>query len=171
MTRFLLVLLLSATVSRAAHGQLISVKTIPMAQADQFQIFPSRNLGMGSVSIALPDTLLDVVGNPALGARLSNKYFFSSPYLYSVSQNMGAGRTLPMGSVGRAGSWFGGVSAALQEVDPHTQFPVVSPGLVDPLGNSVASRNTSHGNKVLFATLGKTLPGTGLSVGGSLFWS
>jgi len=39
MTRFLLLLLLSVTVSRPAHGQLISVKTVPMAQADQFQIF------------------------------------------------------------------------------------------------------------------------------------
>src|SRR2546430_11993898 len=53
-----------------AAAQLISIKTVPIAQGDQFEIFPSNNLGMGSVSIALPDTLLDPFLNPAKGARL-----------------------------------------------------------------------------------------------------
>src|SRR6185369_9510506 len=106
-TRFLL-LIIAFAITGNANAQLIPVRTIPMAQADQFQIFPSRTFGMGSVGIALPDTLLDVVGNPALGARLNSASFFSTPYLYTITQSMGAGRSLPMGSFGRVGRWFGG---------------------------------------------------------------
>ena len=38
-------------------GQLISLKTVPVAAGDQFLIFPSENLAMGGVSIALDDRL------------------------------------------------------------------------------------------------------------------
>src|SRR5205809_835290 len=56
-----------------AAAQLISIKTVPIAQGDQFEIFPSNNLGMGSVSIALADTLLDAFLHPAKGARLGRR--------------------------------------------------------------------------------------------------
>src|SRR6266576_1050553 len=70
-----------------ARAQLIPVKTIPIAQGDQFQIFPTNNLGMGSVSIALADSLSDPFANPAMGTRIASARFFSSPTLYSVSPN------------------------------------------------------------------------------------
>ncbi|HEV2671671.1 MAG TPA: hypothetical protein VGU74_11295, partial [Gemmatimonadales bacterium] len=44
-------------ISPSAAAQLIPIKTIPIAQGDQFQLFPSDNLGMGGVSIALPDSI------------------------------------------------------------------------------------------------------------------
>src|SRR5439155_1526744 len=37
-----------------ASAQLISIKTVPIAQGDQFDIFPSNNFGMGGVPLALP---------------------------------------------------------------------------------------------------------------------
>ena len=46
-------------------AQLISVKSVPVAEGDQFTIFPSLNISMGGVSIALDDPLLDPFLNPA----------------------------------------------------------------------------------------------------------
>src|ERR1041384_4581143 len=48
-------------------AQLISIKTVPIAQGDQFDIFPSQHRGMGGVSLALADTLLDPLRYPAPG--------------------------------------------------------------------------------------------------------
>src|SRR5207249_1794928 len=39
-------------------AQLIQVKTLPIADGDQWRFFPSANVGMAGVSIALSDTLL-----------------------------------------------------------------------------------------------------------------
>ena len=50
-----------------ARAQIIQIKTIPIAQGDQFQFFPANNLGMGSISIALPDSLNS--GCAGLGTR------------------------------------------------------------------------------------------------------
>ena len=55
------------TIAVCAPAQLISIKTVPIAQGDQFDIFPSQNAGMGGVSIAVADTLLDPFANPAKG--------------------------------------------------------------------------------------------------------
>ena len=89
----LLVLLAAAAAPAAA--QLIAIKTVPVAQGDQFAIFPSDNAALGGVSIALPDTLLDPFGNPATGSRVVTGRFFGSPTLFSVSHDAGGGRTLP----------------------------------------------------------------------------
>src|SRR5437762_7970022 len=78
-----------------APAQLIPIKTIPIAQGDQFQIFPSNNLGLAGVSIALPDSLVDPFSNPATTARLRASRVFTSPTIYSVSSNAGGGRSLP----------------------------------------------------------------------------
>src|SRR6267142_7104677 len=78
-----------------AVAQLIPIKTLPIAQGDQFQIFPSDNLGLGGVSIALPDLLGDPFTNPATTARLRGSRFFSAPTVYSLSDNAGGGRSLP----------------------------------------------------------------------------
>src|SRR5215211_2173665 len=37
----------------AAHGQLVTPKTVPIHQDEQFAIFPSMRAGMGGLSIAL----------------------------------------------------------------------------------------------------------------------
>jgi hypothetical protein len=165
---------LCLAVAPAAQAQLISVKTVPLAQADQFHIFPSRAAGMGGVTIALTDTLYDLSRNPATGARLTSGRVFGSPFLYSVSNQAGGGRTLPLGVVGRAGSWFGGLSLALQQIDtprggsfvPQTLAPS---GVVLPQPQLLTDQ--SSGNVLAFAMVGKTLGGTGLSLAGSVSWA
>src|SRR5437773_401166 len=94
-----------------AAAQLISIKTVPIAQGDQFEIFPSNNLGMGSVSIALADTLLDAFLNPAKGARLGAARFFGAPTAYGISQGAGGGRTLPLAINAGSGAWCGSGSS------------------------------------------------------------
>src|SRR5437868_9922845 len=93
--RLLFTVLFHVFFSRLLLAQLISIKTVPIAQGDQFEIFPSQNLAMGGVSIAVPDTLLDPFRNPAKGARLAvAPRFFGSPTFYGVSSGAGGGRTL-----------------------------------------------------------------------------
>jgi hypothetical protein len=166
-----------------ASAQLISIRTVPIAQGDQFDIFPSNNVGMGGVSIALADTLLDPFLNPAKGARLGAVRFLGSPTVYSVSKGAGGGRTLPLAAVTHSGPWFAGLSLALQEVDPSR--PPVDRGLVinapirlDPIRldtalalPTVPPRRDSYGNQYAFGMLGRVVPGTGLSFGGSVLWA
>lgn len=162
---------LLAVAGGPASAQLINIRTVPVAQADQFAIFPSRSVGMGGVSIAVADPLLDAFVNPAKGSRLGAPYLYGSPGLYNVSSNTGGGRTLPLAAAARTGNWFGGLALALQEVDDARTN--VNPPILLPNNDVVPSQITldggSHGNQYAFAMLGKTLPGTGLSVGGSVF--
>src|SRR6267154_1309977 len=113
--RFVVPLLCLAAPVRA---QLIPIKTIPIAQGDQFQLFPANNLGMGSVSIALADSLNDPFVNPATGTRVAGARFFSSPTVYNVSRKAGGGRSLPLAVLARRAAWYGGLALALQQVDP-----------------------------------------------------
>jgi hypothetical protein len=176
--RALLLLSLFPVPAAALQAQLISIRTVPVAQGDQFEIFPSHNLGMGGVSIALDDTLLDPFSNPATGSRLGAARLFGSPALYSVSNDAGGGRTLPIGAFLRTGRWYGGVSVALQEVDgsrrttppvfiarPTTDLSIV------PEEPPVRLDERSHGNAYGFALLGATAPESRMSVGGSLSWA
>ncbi|MGH7701260.1 MAG: hypothetical protein ACREMJ_12180 [Gemmatimonadales bacterium] len=160
-----------------ASAQVISIRTVPVSQADQFEIFPSHNLGMGGVAIALADTVLDPFRNPALGARLGGPRLFGSPALYSVSRDAGGGRALPLAAFLPAGHWFGGLALALQEVDeagtdlPQFRPPValdqsIAPG---PIPSPRSPR--SHGNAFVHAAVGRRLPSAGLSVGASVFWA
>ena len=168
-----------------AEGQLIPVKTVRLAQGDQFAIFPSVNLAKGGVSIAVTDSLLDPFINPAKGARVGASRFFGTPALYSVSSHAGGGRTLPVGTLMRAGPWFGGAALAVQQVDasrtPVNDVVFVAEPGPCPLQPGVACATASqtvlpaaeqtHGNELAFASLGRTVTGTGLSVGGSVLWA
>src|SRR5213076_1706871 len=111
-SRLLFTLFFHVFFLRLLLAQLVSIKTVPIAQGDQFEIYPSHNLAMGGVSIAVPDTLLDPFRNPAKGARLA-----AAPRFYGISNGAGGGRTLPLAAVTQADSWYGGLSLALQEVD------------------------------------------------------
>src|SRR5688500_3418988 len=121
MLRIVLCFATLLTAASSATGQLISIRTVPVSQAHQFEIFPSRTSGMASVSIAITDSLLDPFSNPALGARVGATRFFGSPATYSVSSGAGGGRTLPIGALTRRDAWYGGVWLALQEVDMSEQ--------------------------------------------------
>lgn len=176
--RVLSVLTVLLAIATAASAQVIPIRTVPLAQGDQFFIFPSDNLGMAGVSIALSDTLLDPFRNPALGARVGAVRLFSSPTVYSISRETGGGRTLPLAILGRGGSWFGGLSAAIQQVDNSGPLPSPPIPLALPRGGPIATTqdvigpgNRSHGNTYAFASLGKVVSGSGLSVGGNVLWS
>ena len=170
------VALLLCAFSRPAATQIITIRTVPIAQGDQFQIFPSHNLGMGSVSIALADPLQDPFVNPATGARVAGSRFFSAPTVYSLSGNAGGGRSLPLAALARAGSWYGGLALALQQVEPSRSpdqggfvVPLPSPdaALVPPIPGP---DTRAHGNQYVFAMAGKVLPNR-LSLGASALWS
>jgi hypothetical protein len=131
---------------------------------------------MGGVSIALADSLLDPFRNPAMGARVSASRLSSSPAAYSISRESGAGRTLPLAILLRAGGWFSGVSVAIQEVETSRPFP--EPPIIFARGGPIAQdipgqgpAQQSRDNSYAFASLGKVVTGSGLSLGGSVLWS
>ena len=166
---------LLGVVAGSAPAQLISIKTVPVAQADQFEIFPSDNRGMAGVSIALPDTLLDPFVNPATTARLRGAYFFGAPAFYSMSHRSGGGRTLPVGALVGSRSWYGGLALALQEIEPGGDgtpvFRPVPPNVDVGRGLVVDSPRESHQNTMAVGIVGKAFPEAKLSVGGSLQWA
>ncbi len=173
--RALSLLAILVTLGAGAAAQVIPIRTVPLAQGDQYLIFPSNNLGRGGVSIALDDSLLDPFRNPAFGARVETFRLFSSPTVYSISRETGGGRTLPLAILGRAGTWFGGLSGAIQQVEASRPFtsPVIflRGGPVPLAQDVVGSGERSHGNNYAFASLGKVLTGSGLSLGGSVLRS
>lgn len=140
-----------------AHAQLIDVKTVPVAAGDQFLIFPSRNLAMGGVSIALDDPLGDPFVNPAKGARLAEGRLFASPTFYGISDENGAGRTLPAAALLASRHWFGGFSLALQQLEAARRLPfvIIRPG---PWWDGAPQRlsEKSANNVYAFAMLGRS---------------
>ncbi len=153
------------TAAGPASAQLIAIKTVPLAQGDQFEIFPSHNLGMGGVSIALADTLHDPFVNPAKGAWFGAPRFVSSPNVYGISKQAGGGGTLPVAATTRLGSWFGALSFALQGIDAGPALPGPGSG-----GRSPPDPGGWEGNSLAFLSLGRVLPGH-LSLGASGFWA
>lgn len=163
-----------------ARAQLIPIKTIPIAQGDQFQIFPSNSLGLGGVSIALPDSFGDPFANPATGTRVRASRVFSLPTLYSISGGAGGGRSLPVAMLARRANWYGGLALVLQQVDP-SHPPQIRGGDVIAAPNTVADLlpagtpipgpdNRAHGNTYAFGMIGRTLP-RNLAVGASVLWT
>lgn len=162
-------------------AQLIDVKTVPVAAGDQFLIFPSRNLAMGGLSIALDDPLRDPFVNPAKGARVSEGRLLASPTFYGISDENGAGRTLPAAALLRARHWFGGLGLALQQLEAARREPfiIIRPG---PWWDAAPQRlsEKSANNLYAFAMLGRTFgagawlpgaPGARTSVAASVFWA
>ena len=147
-------------------GQLISLKTVPLAAGDQFLIFPSDNLAMGGVSIALDDQLLDPFGNPAMGSRVTESHVFSSPTFYGISNNSGSARTLPAGTSFNENGWFGGVFAAFQDLKSGNQFFGPRPFFDVLPGNTLSKQSAT--NKYAHVSFGRTV-NPGLSIGVSAF--
>src|SRR3989454_33986 len=89
----------------------------------------------------------------------------------------------PFGVFSAAGSWYGGLALALQQVDASRlgSSSVNTPGNLDtafrltgqlaPSVQELSPGPRSHGNALAFAMIGKVLPGSGLSVGGSVRWA
>lgn len=175
MVGFLLLILLSAVGLTPAAAQLIPIRTVPVSQAHQFQIFPSRTVAMGGVSIAVADRLGDPFTNPATATRLTTGVLFGSPGVYHVTHEGGGGRTLPLGALAKRGPWFGGLAVGLQQVDPSDRANSPPPGWACPacdvVGLDLSRNDRPRGNEYAFALLGRDLPGAGLSLGASVRWS
>lgn len=177
----------------SASAQIIPIKTIPIAQGDQFQLFPSNNLGMGSISIALVDTLRDPFVNPATTARLRGSRFFGSPTVYSLSGRAGGGRSLPVSVLAQRANWYGGLGFVLQQVDPSRppqnggvvivdapplpssrirgETPPLPPVGGVPIGSVRGPDLSARGNKYAFGMVGRTFPQSKLSIGASALWT
>jgi hypothetical protein len=132
---------------------------------------------MGGVSIALPDSLGDPFANPATTARLRASRFFSAPTVYSVSGGAGGGRSLPFALLVRSANWYGGLALVLQQVDPSRppqQGGIVSPpGVLRPAGGAQIPGPDlrTHGNQYAFGMIGRSWPGSNLSIGASALWT
>ena len=166
----LLVLPLTAT------AQQIPVKTVPVATGNQFMIFPSQNMSMGGVSIALADPLYDAFVNPAKGISIQGVRFTGTPSYYGISMrddfldDASSTRTLPVGMLVRQGTLFGGAVMAWQEMTKQDNTPCCFPQnawLSGPVRQERSS--TTRNNVYAFAMGGAQLPGTNLSVGMSAF--
>jgi hypothetical protein len=157
LTTFLLLLALPT----AAAAQFIGLKTLPVATGDQFLIFPSENLGMGNVSIALDDALLDPFVNPAKTSRITQSLVFATPTFYSISNDAGNARSLPAGALFNAKGWFGGGLVALQHLERQEFFGAVPQNL---LSERAAT------NKYAYLNFGRLFP-AGLSLAGSVFYA
>ena len=110
----LFILLLLKLNTSAQH---ISIKTVPIASGNQFLIFPSENMGMGEVSIALNDLSLDLFINPAKGSLTKGVSIFSSPVYFSTSQENSSAQTFPLGFRFTSEAWFGSALIAAQQLD------------------------------------------------------
>lgn len=142
-------------------AQVIGLRTVPLSAGDQFLIFPSQTLGMGGASIAVNDELSDPFGNPAAGARSRESRFFSLPTFYSVSQENGGARTMPLGVQVSADRWFGGGLVALQSLDMGSAlvnwFPPIEPGDWGPLPRTDALANRSSTNRFAHLSVGRRI--------------
>ena len=160
-----------------AAAQLIAIKTLPLAQGEQFSFFPSANEAMGGVSIAVRDSLLDPFVNPAKGARVRALHFFGSPTFYSISRNGGGGQTLPVGGLASRGDLFGGAVLALQQLDPsRSDAQVFAPPGIDLVASPQSvtfpapQQSRSKTNRYAFATVGWHAI-NGVSIAGSVMYS
>ena len=99
-----------------AHAQLVTPKTVPVFQDEQFAIYPSSRPAL-SLPIAFDDTLADPFSNPAKAGRLKGFVLTVAPYSHAISGNGGGGQTFPVGVLGRAGGWSGAFFGAMQQLD------------------------------------------------------
>lgn len=170
------ILILAAAAAGALDAQLIPVRVVPIAQADQFDIFPSANFGMANVSIALPDSLLNPYHNPALGSRIRRGLYFGSPTFFSVTNDAGSGQTYPLGGFARLGRSFVGGTLALQEINPARSRASPLPLPVDVLASPLApvtfnaEPNQTQANRHAHGTVGHTFPGQ-ITLAASASWA
>lgn len=152
-----------------ASGQIISLKTVPVAAGDQFALFPSATSGMGGVTIAIDDPLLDSFINPGHGGRLSGGVVFTSPSFFDVTGDNGSGRALPLGALYGRGRWFGGLALSLQELETaDRRLGGFQPFDLQP---AVRLSDASAGNTYAFGLLGTRFPDSDVSLGASVFWA
>src|SRR6185503_13210808 len=111
----LVALSMLAGITMPVQAQLITPKTVPIHQGEQFGIYPSQWPSMGGVSIALIDTIGDPWGNPAKATRLTSGSIQVMPFTHHATA--GGGRTLPVSILQTGGGFAGGALFSMQEVE------------------------------------------------------
>src|SRR5947207_15603685 len=124
----------------AAHGQLITPKTVPIHQDDQFAIFPTARAGMAGVSIALDDALADPFANPAKATNVRVGRVFTAPFSHGISAGHGGGNTLPVGGVASAGPWAIAGVVALQTLNHGPTSGLGEPTAANQYGSLAVAR-------------------------------
>lgn len=148
-------------------AQFISIKSLPVVTGDQFLLYPSQNIAMGGVNIALNDPWLDPFVNPAKGSRIAGGLnLFVQPTFYTVSDNLGGARTFPATLFLKKGEWFSALSVSFQQLEAAN---LSNSSFFNSQPSGLADRYST--NRYAFVSLGRKLPMEGFSVGGSLFWS
>ena len=159
-TPFFLLPILILTFFLSASAQLIPIKTIPVATGDQFTVYPSQNMSLAGLSIALNDSLLDPFLNPARGNLIQGSQIVSNPSAYTISEELGSAQTLPLAVLSRSESWFGTVNLAVQEVTPSATNTEI-----------YADGNGVLGNYYISASVGRQLAGSDISMGLGFSWA
>lgn len=157
-----------------ARAQLIAVKTLRIADGEQFSFFPSANRGMGGVSIAVRDSIHDLFVNPAKGgwaARSGRSYFFGAPTVFSVSSKAGGGSTFPAGVVARSGSSFAGAAVAIQSITDGRRANAINGGVVLEDQSGAGGADDSHANRYAYLMFGRAFAASGISIAASGLWS
>ncbi len=155
-----------------SQAQVIGLKTVPVATGDQFLILPSERLGMGGVSIALDDMLLDPFLNPAKGALIQESVMLSTPTFYGISNENGAGRSLPVSALFRSEHGFGAISFALQQLESgQRQDFIFFATDVIWAGPQQRLSEASATNLYVNGTVGTELGESGFSVGVGASWA
>ena len=166
---FVGIVLSASTVS----AQIIPVKTLPIAETEQFSFFPTA--GRTGLSLTLADTLSDPFRNPARASRYARSQYFGAPSFFTVSSGAGGGTTFPMGMFMRRGSSFAGFAAAFQEIDASTGADFFGGPSIDALTSSTGpieeQQPRSRRNNYAFALFGHSLDSGRTSIAGSVLWS
>jgi hypothetical protein len=151
-----LALLAATFVASPACAQLVTPRTVPVLQDEQFEIYPSSRPGLGGISIAIDDTLADPFTNPAKASRLRGFTISTAPYTHSISGSRGGGSTLPVSILASTGDWSVALLGAMQQIDR-----------AGPIWNRPTSEHTAT-NEYFAGSLARRFNG-GLSVGISAF--
>jgi hypothetical protein len=153
-----LVTVLLVVAATPAAGQLINLRTVPVAAGDQFLIFPSEHLALGGVRIALADPWLDPFVNPAKGSEVTETQVFTAPTFYAIGMNAGSAATLSAGTL-VGGRVFGGALLALQQIKSGQNFfgpwRTWDLGMLPP--DALSERSAT--NKYGYLSIGSRLPG------------
>lgn len=152
---FATALVFAGSAPRTAQAQLVTPKTVPVFQNQQFDILPSATAGLAGVSIALDDSLADAFVNPAKATRLRMGTFFTAPFRHRISGNRGGGRTLPVGGLASFGDWSIAGVFALQQLDR-----------AGPMGFTQVISDRTATNQYLSLSLARRI-GKGVSIGAS----
>ncbi|MEJ2545401.1 MAG: hypothetical protein P8Y99_15135, partial [Calditrichaceae bacterium] len=151
--KLLYALILMVLVPLFSFGQLIGIKSVPLATGDQFNLYPALNYGMAGLTIAIDDSLNDAFYNPAKGAFIQNGNLFTLPYFYSITNDLGSAQNFPIGFNYSNDTWFGGGAFSLQQLKRSDD------------NNSPVDLDDSNTNLYLHGFLGKKLETSGTAIG------